>query len=267
MKRKELFKLKKSLRITALILSALLLCSVFTGCDMLDEMRRAHAVKSENDNIILNGNEYKYVPFGSPTALFNLDLVPTSDIYVTEPDVPVLLSEGFYEFYGYVSEDGKFLYVYDEDYNSIYYCRTDVYDTLIERLDEPFVPEVLAYAYSYYDYENDVDIYDSYILTEEEQNAVEDVLRSVEPVQQENYSVYQAESYCDLYECSEDLIFNRMVLSIEYKNGRYAVAREIGNGITEVHRVPDELVNIFAGIMASQFAADSIYLDFFEDEI
>ena len=259
--------MKKIIRVTALIVSVILLCSLFTGCDMLDEMRRAHAVKDENGNILLNGNEYKYVPFASLTSLFNFEIIATRDIYVTEPDVPVLLSEGFYENSGCVSEDGKYICIYDENYDSIYYCRTDVYDTLIERLETPFEPEVLAYPYYYYDYENDEEIYGNYTLTEEERKAVEDVLRSVEPVQLENYSAYDSESYCILYECSEDLIFNRMVFGIEYKNGRYAVTRDIGNTITEVHRVPDELESMFAGIMASQFAADDIYLDFFEGEI
>ncbi len=259
--------MKRYIRITAFILSALLLCSVFTGCDMLDEMRRSHAVKNEKDNIILNGNEYKYVPFASLTSLFNFEIIETRDIYVTEPDVPVLLSEGFYENFGDVSEDGKYICIYDENYDTVYYCLIEEYDKLTERLEAPFEPEVLAYPYYYYDYENDEEIYGNYTLTEEERKAVEDVLRSVEPVQLENYSVYQAESYCILYECSDDLIFNRMVLGIEYKNGRYAVTRDIGNTITEVHRVPDELESIFAGIMASQFAADNIYLDFFEDEI
>lgn len=248
-----------------MILSVLLLCSVFTGCNRLDEMRQAHATKNEDGNIVLNGNEYKYVPFASRTSLFNFDLAPSSDIYVTEPDVPVLLSENFYENFGAVSEDGKYLYIYNVDYNSVPYCRADEYDNLIERLEAPFEPEVLAYPYSYYDYDNGEEINGTYVLTEDEQKAVESVMLSVEPVQLENYSEYNADDYIYIYECSEDLIFNRKVLTIEIKGGRYAVATDIGNGITEVRRVPAELSKVFQNIMAQNYCAD--YEAFLENEI
>ena len=261
--------MKKLIRITALILSVLLLCAVFTGCDELDRMKKAHAVKNENGNILLNGNEYKQVSFASRTSLFNFDLVPCSEIYVTEPDVPVLLSEGFYEYFGDVSEDGKYLYIYNVDYNSVPYCRTDEYDNLIERLEAPFEPEVLAYPYSYYDYDNDEEINGSYVLTEDEQKAVEQVMLSVEPVQLEGYgySEYDADDYIYIYECSEDLIFNRIAMILEVKNGRYAVATDIGGGITEVRRVPDELFKVFQNIMAQNYYYTSDYEALVEEEI
>lgn len=192
------------------MLSVLLLCSVFTGCDELDRMKNAHAVKKENGNILLNGNEYKYVPLASRTSLFNFDLVASSEIYVTEPDVPVLLSESCYEHYGDVSEDGKYLYIY---------------------------------------------------------KAVEQVMLSVEPVQLDDYSEYDADDYIYIYECSEDLIFNRMVMTLEVKNGRYAVATDIGGGITEVRRVPDELFGVFQKIMAHNYYYTSDYEALVEEEI
>ena len=258
--------MKKLIRITALMLSVLLLCSVFTGCDELDRMRNAHAVKKENGNILLNGNEYKYVTFASRTSLFNFDLVASSEIYVTEPDVPVLLSESFYEYYGDVSENGKYLYIYDESYDSVY-CRTDEYDNLTERLEAAFEPEVLAYPYYHYDYDNGEDIYGSYVLTEDEQKAVESVMLSVEPVQLDDYSEYNADDYIYIYECSEDLIFNRIVMTLEVKSGRYALATDIGGGITEVRRVPDELFGVFQKIMAQNYYYTSDYEALVEEEI
>ncbi len=259
--------MKKLIRISALILSVLLLCSVFTGCNRLHEMRQAHATKKEDGNIVLNGNEYKYVPFASRTSLFNFDLVPSSDIYVTEPDVPVLLSENFYENSGAVSEDGKYLYIYNVDYNSVPYCRADEYDNLIERLEAPFEPEVLAYHYYYYDTELGEQVSGNYILSPEEKSAVEEVLALGVTERVENYEEHEVYSYCHLYECSEDLIFNRSsVYGIEYHNGRYSVMKDPDGTVTERYRIPLELESVFQNIMLQQFKTDHVLWDFVNND-
>ncbi len=269
MKRKELFKLKKSLRITALILSAILLCSLFTGCDELDEMKAQHAILNEDGNIHLNGSEY--IPINTvrkASFYFNFNLVQSDYIYVTAPDVPVLLSESHCIFTGEASSDGKYLYTYNsKNYDKVYYCRADEYDSHVERLEKPFEPEVLAYHYYYYDTELGEQVSGNYILSPEEKSAVEAVLALDVTERVENYNEHEVYSYCHLYECSEDLIFNRSgAYGIEYHNGRYSVMKDPDGTVTERYRIPLELESVFQNIMLQQFKTDHVLWDFVNND-
>ncbi len=235
---------KRSFRMISLILSLILLCSVFTGCNALDNMKQAQAFQSENDNIILNGCEYKQIPVRKMSFLLNFDLVETKDIYITDRDVPVLLSEDFYITKGEVTADGKYLYV--ERFG--YYCREEDHQDFTERLDNGFVPEVLAAPYSYYDEETVEMVYGNYLLTEEEANAVKTVIETTKPVEVDDYRRFQADEYCDVYESSDDLIFNQYIFTAERSGNKFKIVTKTGN-TTLRYTVPDTMFGIFKGIM------------------
>lgn len=254
---------KNFLRITALVISLILLCSIFTGCKELDEMKGAQGYINEDGSIEFNGNKYLLITgLAIPdTSAFDPFMILDKEVYITKPDVPVLLSTSIFEKSGYISTDKVIICLYEGDYDETYYCREDKHEEMIERLKETFVPEVLAYYYDSYDYDRSEYSWGTYTLTDEQKKAVNSVLSSISPQQIENYYVYDDTFCCDIYECSEDLTFSRYVLSIEYINGQYAVTKEIGYGITEKYAVPNELYPIFSEIMEEYFIATEIYTE------
>ena len=241
---------KRSFRVISLVLSLIFLCSVFTGCNALDDMKQAQAFQDEDDNIILNGCKYKPIPIRKMSFLLNFDLVETKYIYITEHDVPVLLSENLYITKGNVTTNGKYLYV--ERFG--YYCREDDYQDFSERLDNGFVPDVLAAPYSYYDKEIGEMVYGNYLLTEEEANAVKTVIETMKSVEVDDYRPFQADEHCDVYESSDDLIFNRLIFTVERSGNKFKVVTKTGN-ITQRYTVPDTMFSIFKGIMVKSHHA------------
>ena len=78
-------KTKKMICILCLIC---LLLPLLCGCKELDEMRAKQAFYDENGNILWNGAVYKQLPQGE---YFQPHTSYENRVYVTEPDVPVLL--------------------------------------------------------------------------------------------------------------------------------------------------------------------------------
>lgn len=149
--------MKKTKRLLALLV-AVLLCLSLCGCDRLDEMRKAHGFWQKDGSILLNGHVYKKLP--SVSDYFNWD-TNREDIFVTDVDVPVLLSmmagEPFSVSKGEIMLDG-----YDRDTDAqVQYCRADKYDMVCTMLTGDF--EVVTYGYYYY--EPKTETYKEYVLT------------------------------------------------------------------------------------------------------
>ena len=105
-------------RILALVL-VLTLCLAFSGCT-LDSMRKSHAINTEEGKIVWDGMEYIALPHD---VMINAKIDYETQVYVTKPDVPLLLQEIYGESVG-ISLDGKFL----EGWYGQTYCRSDCYD-------------------------------------------------------------------------------------------------------------------------------------------
>ncbi|MBR3988885.1 MAG: hypothetical protein IKK10_06225 [Clostridia bacterium] len=92
--------MKKLIRLLSVIALIALLGMMFTGCDMLDELKARHAVLSEDrETVSFQGKTFVKLPEGVP---YFFNDVYSNRISVTESDVPVLLSEelgytGYYD--------------------------------------------------------------------------------------------------------------------------------------------------------------------------
>lgn len=222
--------MKKMKRVLALVLT-FVLCLSLCGCRQLDDMKAHHATWMENGNILWNG--YTYIPLYSTDEAFyyeyadDLNWSDREVIYVTQPDVPVLLSE-MMGTYGYTGGNDLLIeangYVaissYEESYTNRIYCRADYYDWTLDALQNGY--EIREYGYYFYDYDTGEEKQGT--LTSAQRQAIEDVLNTVTPITGSD------ESYYDYYLSSLTIsgystahLFGQDVGELYYDNGIYSI--------------------------------------------
>lgn len=203
--------MKKILRLTALVLTLLMLIFTFCGCDAIDEARKNHGFWQDADKTVieLGGKEYKLLPecqYLNPSVDNSYDYVS-----VTDKDVPLLCKEIFGEDF-LRSDDGLFLvsgfYGDIDGVKTLNYCVSDRYDEIVGRINGKI--EMNRFCYTYYNHDDDYN-YNAqvYYLSDEETNAVNRVLQS------EEISVLgECDDYIDIYRCSKDGLFTEYCLDI-----------------------------------------------------
>lgn len=240
--------MKKVIRIVSLIAVLGVLLSL-CGCDVLDELRSSRATITPDGVIKLyNGAEYILLPACK-------ELTPTfteyEAIYVVEEEVPLLLT-AFAENDFTKSDDGLFLQAYTEQ-GVIYYCRADVYDSMLARINKGFTPEI--YCYSYYDYEKEEALL--YTLTQVQVDAVTQVCTTQEPETLPEAAMLDYGYFADLYFCTEDKLFRQDTVDVCVINGKYYVVSH--DDTTTLYSVPAEMSAVFAGILEKQVESDSYW--------
>ena len=75
-----------------------LMCFVFCSCDVIKEMKKEHAVfsKESSEQIVYQGQPYKLLPMEELPDGVNVETRNMG--YLTESDVPVLLSHFFWRY-------------------------------------------------------------------------------------------------------------------------------------------------------------------------
>ncbi|MBQ3183897.1 MAG: hypothetical protein IJB57_09545 [Clostridia bacterium] len=253
--------MKRLLKTITIILSLILLCSLFTGCNELDEMKAQHAILNEDGNVIFNGSTY--LPLETINSNnFNPNTV-SETVYVTEEDVPVLLSNLFSDYYGDITADGSVMKLYSSslrDYppTIMYFCREDRYDEVSAKAkDEEIVAEVYTYSYGYYD-DNGNHASAIYMLTEEEMDAVDRVLNT-----QVKYRVSFDERLCcaEICQGTRDQVFMYEKANLYLVDGTYWLKDMDGDYVT--HEVPEELTALFDKMMEPKLIAQG----FLEEDV
>lgn len=176
------------------VISVLAMCLSLCSCKALDEMRANHAIYNENGNIECNGYEYYPVQGYDLYSYANA----TDIIHLTDADVPVLLS-AFLSDTAYINEDRTIIEAYiSNNYNDSYYCRSDLYDELMQQLNGE-----VAYEKYYYEYFNGDD-YVERILTENEVQALNDALLYAVTAERILPTDYQYSEYAFAYISAKD---------------------------------------------------------------
>ena len=218
------------------------LCLCFTGCKELDALRAQRVLYyQDSGTLILDGKTYVELPYCKE---FNPPFGEARWVTITEPDVPLLLSDIFYMDYGTVSEDGRFITAFAD----VNFCEESIAAEVAARIKEGFHPTDMRYYYLVWNAEEY--IYDEcyFYLTEEQMNAVKRVMASVEPLTTNqisgNYSV-------TLEWCTQDGWFSSEYVDLYQYNGRYALVNW-GDGYGDdmyIYEVPLEMNGIFEEIM------------------
>lgn len=233
--------MKQFVKILSLLFIFVLCCS-FLGCVDLDELRKMRASVTAEGNIRLDdGTEYKQLPVCEELTPSFYD---SEIIYVVEEDVPLLLMDALGDYF-WKSDDGKFLESYDEENG--YYCRTDVYDSMLRRIQAGFTPE--TYGYQYYDQEGYTPKF--YILTKAQADAVSRVYNTQTPELLPEAAYLNYTYKADLYLCTQDGLFMRDTIDVCEYNEKYYVVSYTPESVA-LYRVPDDLYNVFSKILEKE---------------
>lgn len=206
--------MKKTVKPIILLVVLIMLLSTLTGCKELDNLRSTHAVWTEKgvyDSITLNGVEYKRINIENAPSVFK---TKPDIIYLTDPDVPVLLASSMSETFD-ISEDENFIfgYIIDPSYTDGYtsdrlsdtfisgyneqgpseyslFCKADIYEDVMKKIESGI--EYTDYVYEYVD--PDTRMLNNYFLKDEENKAFKKVLEEVKPIEenQSDYGIYMS---------------------------------------------------------------------------
>ena len=235
--------MKKIIRILAIIVVICLTCTCFTGCRFVDEMRESYAYYNENKEIVYNSAIYIALPISEE---INFEY-PVSDLYITDGEVPVLLSEILGEWCE-LSKNKVFI----STESGRIYCRKDKYDSVTERIENGF--EVTKYAYEYDEIDEDVSDLDifympetkKYIFSKEELAAIDDIFKNVAPVLEadDDFS-YNCDWRIDIYGYSEDEMFYKDGYAILIERNEYYIEEQDEYYNPIVRKVPKKYNKLF----------------------
>lgn len=232
------------------VLTAVMLCLSLCGCAELDKMQAAHGIWVDAKTIAWNG--YTYILLEGYWTDLNTGCFDS--VYVTESDVPVLLSELVGDDV-FVNNQGTLLSGYFDDKQlgmsgERVYCRSD----LLDWMEDAFINgyEIEAYQFDYFDesaWENRV-----YTLSADQMQAVDTVLKTVDPFAVADY--YPSGEGISLYGYSTYGLFTEEIGWIDCVDGNYYIFRENehdGYGWnTDCYIVPDEMYDIFDSIIKAK---------------
>ncbi len=262
--------MKKILKISTLALVIVIMCMSFCGCAELDDMKESHAVwteKGNKDSITYNGKTYKLLEnneLHDPQYNQNWD----NTIYVTEPDVPVLLSTDF----GIdlqLSADGSIIsgYIFD-DYKTevqnpyglpfyseyglsyvdgngkmVYYCEESKFDEISKKIEAGI--NYTGYGYEYWTYNGEDEPYHYTYLSDEDAKMIDKIIETVKP-DQHNEIPYEYMSICILDKVSDDKSFGMTSYEVYYYgDGNYCLGEWSEIGICTTYEVPEKYIKDF----------------------
>ena len=177
--------MKKMFRQFAAILALLAIVFCLVGCDALDEMREDHAVYTSMDPpYTITYKDATYKALQCPQIADKGIMWAEWRVFVTKPDVPVLLSHQAGTRFGIDSEE-KFL----TNYGEIVYVREDVYDAAAAelKLEDPFTEFQLRWIDE--DHRSQ-----SYTLTEVEADIIRDILAEEPLVEDDGYYIEESKT-------------------------------------------------------------------------
>ena len=240
--------MKKMRKLLSVFCMLCLMIPMLCGCMALDHMREFQAYYDSEGNILWNGTVYKKLPAGEYFCPETED----DQIAVTEEDVPVLLKDFFAEDRLYASEDKMILESYYGDYEGTqYYCREDQYEALSKRLQAPFRPEMVCYAYWRFDMEESTYVEEIYRLSDAQWDVLQKILEHVEPMEVGEGWQLSYDQSITLEECSEDRLFCREFLDLMCCGETYYLRLNTGRE-SFVYQVPEEAAPHVAEIMEAE---------------
>ena len=224
-------------RMLALIL-VLALCLVFSGCT-LGSMRKSHAVNTEEGKIVYNGVEYLALPHN---VKINAKLDYEKQVYVTKPDVPLLLQKVYGHSAG-ISIDGRFL----EGWYGETYCRSDCYEQY-----KDFDADSVAldrYCYEYYTQEGR----QFYLLTQQQTEQLNKLLAEAEEslIEDDDFYTRDVSWIVGLEACSEDIPVSNHLYEVYMWDGQYCLLRFDDEGNTYLMQLPAEATATLDAIFAA----------------
>ena len=224
--------MKKYIKIISLTLCIFTLCTLLCSCDNIDKMREKHGIKQEDGTILFQGKIYEKI---SHYVDINIDAIGgyVDHAYITENDVPVLLSQQLGDLWLVTSDKGLI-----RSDNEIYVVKEK------KEQVEKDIKMVRKGDYSIFF----MNVYDNFneefatICTTEQVNMIKEV------VSEENLIPY-IESYgikVNIYCSTESGYFkNHYGYLACLPNGKYGVYREPNGELGNLYLIPDKYQKTF----------------------
>lgn len=234
--------MKKALKRLGVLLLLGAMVFALCGCAELDDMRAHQIFPNEDGSFVIN--DVRYVQLEA-NDYFTPGDTPVGSYYLTETDVPVLLSSQFCIGAMELTEDGRFCRDWKR---GLWFCREDLFEEVQAKNREPFVPNILFYNY-YGPNEQGEWIELTYKLSETEVAAIATVLQG-EPLQLGDGVYISTDWECGLTEATDDMLFRYSGPSIAKAGNSFYVSSYKDSGAT-TYQVPAELNPVFEKIAAA----------------
>ncbi len=143
--------MKKYAKLISLVLVIITFCTILCSCDALDEMRASQGFWWKDGTIHYDGNTYVKLPVYTElnSSAYGYD----SSIFITEKNVPVLLSQEFGS-YRNITKDGVVI-----DGNGELYALAGKYAQVVKEAEKVVRGEFDKYTIEYYDnYDTEMEI-------------------------------------------------------------------------------------------------------------
>ncbi|MBQ6948029.1 MAG: hypothetical protein IJN42_08265 [Clostridia bacterium] len=256
--------MKNKIRLLALlVLSAVALCSL-GGCASLKDMRAAHGIYTDEtyQTVLYNKTEYRRI---NDQGGYLRPHVTDMDhvIYLTEQDVPVLLSESMGVPY-LLSEDETFI-ISDNHETPDVYCRADRYDEIAALIVKPFAPTHFCYTYYKYDEQSFSSSEIMCILTEEQSEVIRTVLSTVPPTAITDKEYQDLHFLRELEACTEDALLRNYALDIYMTDNAYYLVID-QSGVGTYHPVPADLCDDISEILKPYLEHEEMLLSNIDED-
>ena len=206
--------MRKLIKITALVLCLVLLGVFLSGCSYIDEIRKTHAILSDDKSTItFRGKTYKKLPKTDKELYCTYNFFGDyygNEVNITDEDVPVLLQEFFSHTGSYdLSKDVFCIFNIDVDFinanENRYYCNEADYDRYVEALKNDEL-DYIGFEYETWDLNAE------YHFVLETANSVlnEEIMgfvKNPETMTKETYDKYFEESDAVDFECLQGVLF------------------------------------------------------------
>lgn len=236
---------------------AVLLCFSLIGCNAIDNKRKVQIHYNEEENLVYDGKEYKLLP---ECSAFSPDMTHTQNLFLTEEDLPVLLSEIF-GISAYLTKDKLFIstdaFTYSDSKFAIY-ARSDIFDSIAARIKSGDYFDGFCFCYSYWDENGNYN--ETYkIISEEAEKAVKEIISTGTPDEEIDIDLLYTYEVTDLRACSNDLLFNEYSATI-YKTEKYIyITAFTGLNKEQVFKVSEEYYDAINEIVESYYSFKELY--------
>ena len=230
--------MKRIVKIISLLMVALSVMAVLTGCNWLDQKRAEHAVWTENgsqESITFGGKIYKKTSVNSRNLNMGGDV---KAIRLTDNDVPVLLSDTLGD-YSEVSADGKFIVASNTLSGRNVYCLEEYCEAFEELAKNAKLNKMCARRYG-----------DYFAVSDEFLTAVETAV-----LFEDEYIISTLRYRYELYYCDSSLLFvdHNSNYNVEYdKNGDWYLSIYDSNENKQLYYKVDAKYN---GLFSSIYKA------------
>ena len=217
--------MKKYIKLLCVLLLTVMICLCFCSCMELDQMRDKQAFwGSTEETLYFRIAEYKLLP-----ACNDLSLTPGGHGYITENDVPVLLSTSLGQHMSY-DRDAIFIvsghWQNKPECNKVW-CRADKYDEICKAIDSYTPDRYCVYNPKYADGDNYEEYISLYTLLSEEASEIIDTALSTEGILANEWNQYNY--IAEIYACDEKLLFvSELPISVvELGNGEVFILKRV----------------------------------------